>query len=154
MTEFPFAGSSYYDAVLDAAALFGVLPGRFDDASDNEGQDLPQFVDRLFATARGTATLPAGAMMKWFDMNYHYLVPELGGSTTFELNDAELLRDIQTRVDNAVPVRPVLVEPATFLTLSRTTDGLDPLGLLDALIDALAPPHSTHRPDRCQVGAV
>jgi 5-methyltetrahydropteroyltriglutamate--homocysteine methyltransferase len=65
---------SHYDHVLDTAALFGALPERFTG---------PSPLDTYFAAARGAQDAPALEMTKWFDTNYHYLVPELGPDTTF-----------------------------------------------------------------------
>ena len=65
---------SYYDQVLDAVRLFTLVPKRLADAKDARGLlDLPGY----FALARGTETLPPLEMTKWFDTNYHYLVPEI-----------------------------------------------------------------------------
>ncbi|WP_080795527.1 5-methyltetrahydropteroyltriglutamate--homocysteine S-methyltransferase [Corynebacterium pacaense] len=134
----PSGGRSYYDSMLDASALLGVLPRRVRTIPDHGGDGLPAHIDRYFATARGTDELPASAMTKWFDTNYHYLVPELDADTRFTLDDAALLGDLQEQLRRGVPVRAVLVGPLTYLSLARTTDGSDPLDHLEALFDTYA----------------
>ncbi|ANE03717.1 5-methyltetrahydropteroyltriglutamate--homocysteine S-methyltransferase [Corynebacterium crudilactis] len=129
----PFAGRSYYDAMLDTAAVLGVLPARFDEIADHENDGLPLWIDRYFAAARGTEKLPAQAMTKWFDTNYHYLVPELSADTRFVLNASSLLQDLHCQQVRGINARPVLVGPLTFLSLARTVDGSDPLDHLPTL---------------------
>lgn len=131
----PFAGRSYYDAMLDTAAILGVLPERFDDIADHENDGLPLWIDRYFGAARGTETLPAQAMTKWFDTNYHYLVPELSADTRFVLDASALIEDLRCQQVRGVNARPVLVGPLTFLSLARTTDGSYPLDHLPALFE-------------------
>ncbi|QYR18571.1 5-methyltetrahydropteroyltriglutamate--homocysteine S-methyltransferase [Corynebacterium glutamicum] len=131
----PFAGRSYYDAMLDTAAILGVLPERFDDIADHENDGLPLWIDRYFGAARGTETLPAQAMTKWFDTNYHYLVPELSADTRFVLDASASIEDLRCQQVRGVNARPVLVGPLTFLSLARTTDGSNPLDHLPALFE-------------------
>ncbi|AIK84827.1 5-methyltetrahydropteroyltriglutamate--homocysteine methyltransferase [Corynebacterium glutamicum] len=131
----PFAGRSYYDAMLDTAAILGVLSERFDDIADHENDGLPLWIDRYFGAARGTETLPAQAMTKWFDTNYHYLVPELSADTRFVLDASALIEDLRCQQVRGVNARPVLVGPLTFLSLARTTDGSNPLDHLPALFE-------------------
>lgn len=131
----PFAGRSYYDAMLDTAAILGVLPERFDDIADHENDGLSLWIDRYFGAARGTETLPAQAMTKWFDTNYHYLVPELSADTRFVLDASALIEDLRCQQVRGVNARPVLVGPLTFLSLARTTDGSNPLDHLPALFE-------------------
>src|SRR5699024_11255697 len=107
-----FHGRSYYDALLDTSAILGALPERAAEISHHENDGLPQFIDRLFAAARGTAELPASAMTKWFDTNYHYIVPELSADQEFRLEDGAWLDDIRDQVNrHGDKVRPVLVAP-------------------------------------------
>ena len=132
----PFQGRSYYDAILDTSAILGALPERVADISDHENDGLPQFIDRLFAAARGTAELPASAMTKWFDTNYHYIVPELSADQEFRLEDGAWLDDIRDQVNRHDDlVRPVLVGPFTYLALARSTDGSNPLEHLESLFE-------------------
>lgn len=138
-----FAGRSYYDATLDTSALLGVLPQRVADIADHDNDGLPPFIDRYFAAARGTSELPASAMTKWFDTNYHYIVPELSADTEFQLDDHAWLEDLRDQItrlgkDSAAQVRPVLIGPLTYLTLARTTDGSNALDHLEEIFDLYA----------------
>lgn len=134
-----FSGRSFYDAVLDTSALLGLLPERVADIADHENDGLPRYIDRYFATARGTKELPASAMTKWFDTNYHYIVPELSANSRIELDDAAYLEDVRDQVTRVGDkVRPVLVGPLTYLSLSRTTDGSDALAHLEEVFEAYA----------------
>lgn len=132
-----FSGRSFYDAVLDTTALLGLLPERVVDIADHDNDGLPRLIDRYFATARGTKELPASAMTKWFDTNYHYIVPELAKDSRVELDDSAFLEDIRDQVTRAgEAVRPVLVGPLTYLALSRTVDGSDAFAHLEEIFDA------------------
>ena len=135
----PYAGRSFYDAILDTSALLGTLPERVADIPDHSNDGLPGFIDRYFAAARGTAELPASAMTKWFDTNYHYIVPELSADTTFSLDDHAFLEDLRDQIKRAgTAVRPVLIGPLTYLSLARTTDGSKTLDLLEDLFATYA----------------
>jgi 5-methyltetrahydropteroyltriglutamate--homocysteine methyltransferase len=134
----PTIGRSFYDSMLDTSALLGALPERVADVADHDNDGLPAYVDRLFAAARGTAELPASAMTKWFDTNYHYIVPELAADSEFRLDDAALLTDLGDQVTRGTAARPVLIGPLTYLALARTTDGSDALVHLETIFDAYA----------------
>lgn len=134
----PTIGRSFYDSMLDTSALLGALPTRVADIADHGNDGLPAFIDRLFATARGTAELQASAMTKWFDTNYHYIVPELAADTVFRLDDAALLADLADQVTRGTAARPVLIGPLTYLALARTTDGSDALTHLEEIFEAYA----------------
>ncbi|MBC2681344.1 5-methyltetrahydropteroyltriglutamate--homocysteine S-methyltransferase [Corynebacterium sp. 4HC-13] len=135
----PFAGRSFYDAILDTTALLGVLPERVNSIADHDNDGLPAYIDRYFAAARGTAELPASAMTKWFDTNYHYIVPELSADTTFTLEDQALLEDLRDQIKRAgTAVRPVLIGPLTYLSLARTVDSSNAIDHLEALFEAYA----------------
>ena len=124
---------SLYDQVLDHALLFGIVPSRFQHQSaDNE-------LDNYFRMARGRA--PSGGatraceMTKWFDTNYHYLVPELSCSQQFTLNPAKLLAEITEARALGYQPKPVLIGPLTLLWLSKCDqEGFDKLSLLPALL--------------------
>ncbi|WP_326954650.1 5-methyltetrahydropteroyltriglutamate--homocysteine S-methyltransferase [Amycolatopsis sp. NBC_01286] len=122
---------SHYDQVLDTAELFGALPARF------TGLGLSK-LDTYFAAARGVQDAPAMEMTKWFDTNYHYIVPELGPDTTFALTGSKPLDEYREARALGIETRPVLVGPATFLLLSKGDEGFRPLDLLDGLLDAYA----------------
>ncbi|MGD7706874.1 5-methyltetrahydropteroyltriglutamate--homocysteine S-methyltransferase [Microlunatus sp. Y2014] len=133
LDEIPVGDFSLYDHVLDASCLFGAVPPRF------TGLDDP--VARYFAMARGTADVPPLEMTKWFDTNYHYLVPELGPEQRFTLHAESLLAEVRAaRETLSTPVRPVVVGPITFLRLAKPAADapadFDPLSLLDRLLPA------------------
>ncbi|KUI06171.1 5-methyltetrahydropteroyltriglutamate--homocysteine S-methyltransferase [Mycobacterium sp. IS-3022] len=106
---------SYYDHVLDTAVMVGALPPRV--------AEVPDEVDRYFAAARGNDAIAPLEMTKWFDTNYHYLVPELGPQTGFAPNPAKLLAELEEARAQGVPARPVIIGPITFLALSKAVDG-------------------------------
>ncbi|MBD7956988.1 5-methyltetrahydropteroyltriglutamate--homocysteine S-methyltransferase [Microbacterium sp. Sa4CUA7] len=126
---------SYYDQVLDAAVAVGALPERFADLRDADGTiGLPAY----FTAARGEGERAPLEMTKWFDTNYHYLVPEIGPETTFALSTDRFARQVAEARADGVTVRPVIVGPVTLLALAKPTDaapeGFDPLTRLDDLL--------------------
>ncbi|MFD6270795.1 5-methyltetrahydropteroyltriglutamate--homocysteine S-methyltransferase [Nocardia asteroides] len=121
----PVGTFSYYDQMLDTAALLGALPRRVAGIADP--------LDRYFAAARGTDTVAPLEMTKWFDTNYHYLVPEIDAATTFSLHPAPLLAELAEAIQLGVPARPVVIGPVTFLKLAKSADG----AALDRLPDLL-----------------
>ncbi|MFI1919265.1 5-methyltetrahydropteroyltriglutamate--homocysteine S-methyltransferase [Nocardia sp. NPDC020380] len=122
----PVGTFSYYDQVLDTAVLLGALPERVLGISDE--------LDRYFAAARGNAEVTPLEMTKWFDTNYHYLVPELAAETEFSLHPEKPLAELEEALALGVPARPVIVGPITFLKLAKSVDGSN---LLDRLPDLL-----------------
>ncbi|MGV9616167.1 5-methyltetrahydropteroyltriglutamate--homocysteine S-methyltransferase, partial [Nocardia xishanensis] len=124
LDSIPVGTFSYYDQMLDTAELLGALPARIAGIADP--------LDRYFAAARGTDVVEPLEMTKWFDTNYHYLVPELGAETTFALHPEKLLDELREALELGVPARPVLVGPITFLKLAKSSGrpALDRLGEL------------------------
>lgn len=122
---------SYYDQVLDAAVVFGAVPQRYRDLGLNQ-------LDTYFAMARGVASTSPWEMTKWFDTNYHYLVPEIGPETSFALTDRTPLEHYREAADLGITTRPVLVGPVTFLLLSKASEQAGeqfrPLDRLDDLV--------------------
>jgi 5-methyltetrahydropteroyltriglutamate--homocysteine methyltransferase len=128
---------SLYDQVLDTCVLVGAVPERY--GPPGSAVDL----DTYFAMARGRADATAMEMTKWFDTNYHYLVPELGPATTFRLAAApKPLVELAEAREQGVATRPVLLGPVTFLLLGKAAPGADPgfdrLRLLDPLLEVYA----------------
>ncbi|MGV0871639.1 5-methyltetrahydropteroyltriglutamate--homocysteine S-methyltransferase [Mycolicibacterium sp. XJ879] len=122
---------SYYDQVLDTAVMVGALPPRVAGVADD--------LDRYFAAARGNDEIAPLEMTKWFDTNYHYIVPELGPDTRFTLDPAKVLAELKEAQALDVPARPVLVGPITFLALSKAVDGAAaPIDRLDELVAVYA----------------
>ncbi|MGW4367281.1 5-methyltetrahydropteroyltriglutamate--homocysteine S-methyltransferase [Nocardia takedensis] len=122
----PVGTFSYYDQVLDTAVLLGALPERVAGIADQ--------LDRYFAAARGNAEVAPLEMTKWFDTNYHYLVPELSADTAFSLHPDKPLAELKEALALGVPARPVVLGPITFLKLAKSVDGSE---LLDRLPDLL-----------------
>ena len=122
---------SLYDHVLDTSFLVGNLPPRF----ERSGELAP--LDRYFQVARGRSTeesapVAAAEMTKWFDTNYHYLVPEFERETSFQLQADPLLSQISEAEEGGV--KPVILGPVTYLWLGKSKDGSDPLELLERLL--------------------
>ncbi|ALE82478.1 5-methyltetrahydropteroyltriglutamate--homocysteine S-methyltransferase [Pseudonocardia sp. HH130629-09] len=125
---------SYYDHVLDTALAVDAVPERFAGIEDP--------IRRMFAMARGVEGAPACEMTKWFDTNYHYLVPELGPDTALAPRSTKVIEDFREAQRQGVTTRPVLVGPVTLLLLSKAADGapegFTPLDLLGPLVEVYA----------------
>jgi 5-methyltetrahydropteroyltriglutamate--homocysteine methyltransferase len=138
----PSGDFSLYDHVLDTACMLGAIPEGYGWTGG------PVTPSTYFALARGgrdTAEtgaarpgLPALEMTKWFDTNYHYLVPRLTAGQTFELTANRPLALFLEAQAAATRTRPVLLGPVSFLLLSKAGDGSDPLDLLDRLLPLYA----------------
>ena len=130
---------SYYDQVLDVVRLFTLVPERLAEAKDARGLlDLPGY----FALARGTETLPPLEMTKWFDTNYHYLVPEIGAGTELKLNLEAIDEQLEVAKQAGVKVRPQIVGPLTLLLGAKAEQGsaedFSPVDRLDEFVAAYA----------------
>ncbi len=129
----PVADFSFYDQVLDASFLLGNVPAR---ARVGAGQPL----DAYFRIARGRAAgdtdggVAAGEMTKWFDTNYHYIVPEFSAQAAFRLDAARLLAQLAEARTAGVSAKPVVIGPITYLWLGKTKDGSNRLSLLPQLL--------------------
>jgi 5-methyltetrahydropteroyltriglutamate--homocysteine methyltransferase len=124
---------SYYDQVLDAVALVGAVPERYGHGGGDVG------LDTYFAMARGNQDVTAMEMTKWFDTNYHYIVPELGPDTRFSLSSAKPFDEyVEAEEVIGAATVPVLIGPVSFLLLSKPAEGVaddfDPLTLLEPLL--------------------
>jgi 5-methyltetrahydropteroyltriglutamate--homocysteine methyltransferase len=124
---------AFYDPMLSQSALLGALPERF-------GFDAARLtLAQHFELARGNDRQPAMEMTKWFDTNYHYLVPEVGPATRFGAGSDEFFREIEEGQALGLPVKPVLVGPVTWLHLAKShVAGFDRLSLLPALARCFA----------------
>ena len=135
--EIPSNHFSFYDHVLDTIALVGAVPERFAGGAGEAGG-----LDLLFAMARGRADAQPLEMTKWFDTNYHYLVPELDPGARFRLSASKPLAELAEAAELGVATRPVLLGPVTFLLLGKAVAGapagFDRLSLLDELLDLYA----------------
>lgn len=126
---------SYYDQVLDAAVAVGAVPQRFVHLADDDGGvDLAGY----FEIARGGGDRAPLEMTKWFDSNYHYLVPEIGPDTRLRLASHRLADQVAEARAAGFTTRPVLVGPVTLLALSKPAAdapaGFEPLDRLDDLV--------------------
>ena len=120
---------SFYDHVLDTAVMLDALPPRVAGVTDP--------LDRYFAAARGTTEIAPLEMTKWFDTNYHYLVPEISAATTFRLRPEKILAEIAAAHALGIPARPVVLGPVTFLTLCKAVDGAPhPITRIDDVVPA------------------
>ncbi|WP_306317022.1 MULTISPECIES: 5-methyltetrahydropteroyltriglutamate--homocysteine S-methyltransferase [unclassified Streptomyces] len=135
--EVPTGDFSYYDHVLDTTVMVGAIPGRHRAAVDADA------LDGYFAMARGTQDVAPLEMTKWFDTNYHYLVPELGPDTVFTADSAKQVAEFKEALFlGLTAARPVLVGPVTYLLLAKPAPGVaadfEPLTLLDRLLPVYA----------------
>jgi len=129
----PVGDFSFYDHVLDTSALVGNLPSRSDSAANS--------LDRYFQVARGQSHatshcqhVAAGEMTKWFDTNYHYIVPEFDAESSFELNAENLISQIEQAKRQHKNIKPVILGPVSYLWLGKAKDNSDKLLLLDDLV--------------------
>jgi 5-methyltetrahydropteroyltriglutamate--homocysteine methyltransferase len=127
LDSIPVNTFSYYDQMLDTAVLLGALPPRVKDVADP--------LDRYFAAARGTDRIAPLEMTKWFDTNYHYIVPEIGPDTRFALNPDKVLGELNEAQSQGITARPVIIGPITFLALSKAVGGAGaPIERLEELL--------------------
>ncbi|MFY8349237.1 5-methyltetrahydropteroyltriglutamate--homocysteine S-methyltransferase [Pseudoalteromonas sp. SSM20] len=130
----PVGDFAWYDHVLSTSLLFGVVPKRHQ--SSTGAIDL----DTLFRIGRGKApsgcACAASEMTKWFNTNYHYIVPELCEDQVFEISFTELFEQVKEAKLLGHNIKPVLVGPVTFLHLAKTDTDFDKLSLLPRLLVA------------------
>ncbi|MEU6985655.1 5-methyltetrahydropteroyltriglutamate--homocysteine S-methyltransferase [Streptomyces sp. NPDC046324] len=134
--EVPTGDFSYYDHVLDTTVMVGAVPERHRAAVEADA------LDGYFAMARGTQDVAPLEMTKWFDTNYHYLVPELGPDTVFSADSGKQVAELKEALALGHTARPVLVGPVTYLLLAKPAPGVAadfaPLTLLDRLLPVYA----------------
>ncbi len=133
----PVGDFAWYDQVLTHSLTFGVIPERFRNIAEKPG------LQTLFAMARGAAQSDnvccggahAQEMTKWFDTNYHYLVPEFTADQAFSLSWEQLFEEVQEAHDLGHVVKPVVIGPLTYLWLGKTKGAdFDKLELVDRLL--------------------
>jgi 5-methyltetrahydropteroyltriglutamate--homocysteine methyltransferase len=132
----PSGDFSLYDHVLDMSLVVGAIPERYSELADRP-------LDLMFAMARGTTDsrgeVAALEMTKWFDTNYHYLVPELDPRQQFSLRGTKPIDEFKEALSLGIETRPVLLGPVSYLCLAKTTQaGLSTLSLLDRLLPVYA----------------
>ena len=130
----PAGDFSLYDQMLDMSFTLGNLPARVAGLAGSE-------LDDYFRVARGRSAcdsacggVHAGEMTKWFDTNYHYIVPEVTAETVFSLNPERLLSQLAEAREAGVNAKPVIIGPVTYLWLSKEKDGSSRLDLLEKLL--------------------
>ncbi len=135
----PVGDFSFYDQVLDASFLLGNLPERVQDFHGDE-------LDNYFRVARGRSAkgledhsaccggVAAGEMTKWFDTNYHYIVPEFTADTQFKLDASRLIEQLAEAKVQGVKAKPVIIGPVTYLALGKAKDESNKLALLARLL--------------------
>ncbi|VAI12511.1 unnamed protein product [Triticum turgidum subsp. durum] len=123
---------SYYDQVLDTTAMLGAVPDRYSWTGGEIN------LSTYFSMARGNATVPAMEMTKWFDTNYHFIVPELAPSTKFSYSSHKAINEYKEAKALGVDTVPVLVGPVSYLLLSKAAKGVEksfsPLSLLSSIL--------------------
>ncbi|CAK9328114.1 unnamed protein product [Citrullus colocynthis] len=124
---------SYYDQVLDTATMLGAVPSRYGWKGGEIGFDI------YFSMARGNASVPAMEMTKWFDTNYHYIVPELSPEDKFTYASHKAVNEYKEAKALGVETVPVLVGPVSFLLLSKPAKGVEKSFSLLSLVDKILP---------------
>lgn len=139
----PVGDFSFYDQVLDMSFALGNLPER---ARDYHGDPL----DSYFRVARGRSAqgtephadccsgIAAGEMTKWFDTNYHYIVPEFLADTEFKLDASRLLAQLAEAKAQGIKAKPVIIGPLTYLWIGKAKDESNKLALLERLLPVYA----------------
>jgi len=142
---------SLYDHVLDTSAMVGAIPAIYGWSGERVG------LETYFAMARGARDggdggercahghchdvqdVPAAGMTKWFDTNYHYIVPEFTAGQTFRLASTKALHEYLEARERGIETRPVLLGPVSYLLLGKASSGdFDPLDLLPGLLPVYA----------------
>lgn len=136
----PVGDFAFYDQVLDMSFTLGNLPAR---VQDFHGDPL----DNYFRVARGRSAhsgeghaqccggVAAGEMTKWFDTNYHYIVPEFTAATQFKLDATRLLEQLAEAKAQQINAKPVIIGPVTYLAIGKAKDDSDRLALLPQLVN-------------------
>ncbi|KAK4787659.1 hypothetical protein SAY86_011492 [Trapa natans] len=124
---------AYYDQVLDTTAMLGAVPPRYGWKGGEIGFDV------YFSMARGNASVPAMEMTKWFDTNYHYIVPELGPDVKFTYASHKAVNEYNEAKQLGVETVPVLIGPVSYLLLSKPAKGVEKTFSLLSLLDKILP---------------
>ncbi|WP_374590364.1 5-methyltetrahydropteroyltriglutamate--homocysteine S-methyltransferase [Aquabacterium sp.] len=140
----PVGDFSFYDQMLDMSFTLGNLPERVRGFHGD-------VLDNYFRVARGRSAqtaeahagccgggVAAGEMTKWFDTNYHYIVPEFSATTTFQLDASRLLSQLAEARQQGLNAKPVIIGPVTYLALGKAKDASDKLALLERLLPVYA----------------
>lgn len=126
---------SFYDHVLDTATMVGAVPDRYEWKGPRVDPDTYFAMARGVGRKAGQKDVPAMEMTKWFDTNYHYIVPEFVKGQQFSLGSLKPVVEFLEAKSLGIQTRPVLLGPISFLLLGKTKEsGFDPLLLLDRLL--------------------
>lgn len=129
----PVGDFSFFDGILDTANLLNIVPSRYKALNLSE-------LDEYFAQARGyqsdSETVKALPMKKWFNTNYHYIVPEFSKDTDVKLVGNKLFNELNEAIDLGINAKAVITGPYTLLKLSRFLDGTKPRDYVDQLVTA------------------
>ena len=117
---------SYYDNMLDTTILLGAIPKRFENLKDEE---------LYFAMARGNDNCVAMEMTKWFNTNYHYIVPEISKDTTFKLNSKKVIEEYKEAKELGIKTKINLIGAITYLGLSNNLDNSDKFSHINNVVD-------------------
>lgn len=117
---------SYYDNMLDTSILLGAIPKRFENLKNEE---------LYFAMARGNETCVAMEMTKWFNTNYHYIVPEISKDTTFKLNSKKVIQEYKEAKEIGIKTKINLIGAITYLGLSKSLDNSDQFSHINKVVD-------------------
>ncbi|KAG7960324.1 hypothetical protein I3843_10G117200 [Carya illinoinensis] len=124
---------SYYDQVLDTTAMLGAVPPRYNWNGGEIGFDI------YFSMARGNASVPAMEMTKWFDTNYHFIVPELGPEVKFSYASHKAVDEYKEAKALGLDTVPVLIGPVSYLLLSKPAKGVEKTFPLLSLLGKILP---------------
>ncbi|MDE2028361.1 MAG: 5-methyltetrahydropteroyltriglutamate--homocysteine S-methyltransferase [Candidatus Omnitrophica bacterium] len=125
---------SFYDQMLDMSCLLGNVPQRFGWDGKTINLDTVFFMARGLRPGSTAKPTTACEMTKWFDTNYHYIVPEFSASTKFTVSATKVFDEFKEAKELGVVTCPVLIGPVTYLLLGKGPAGFDPLSLLDGLL--------------------
>ncbi|MFW2610207.1 5-methyltetrahydropteroyltriglutamate--homocysteine S-methyltransferase [Aliarcobacter butzleri] len=117
---------SYYDNMLDTTILLGAIPQRFQNLKDEE---------LYFAMARGNETSVAMEMTKWFNTNYHYIVPEISKDTKFTLNSKKVIEEYKEALELGIKTKINLIGAITYLGFSKSIDNSDIFTHINSVVE-------------------
>jgi len=125
---------TFYDQVLDASLTYGCIPERYSEIKKDKSE-----LDLYFAMARGFQKdgydVTAMEMTKWFDTNYHYIVPEFKKNQSFHLNSNKVIAEFKEALSQGIRTKPVLISPFTYLYLGKEKEeGFHRLDLLESIL--------------------
>ncbi|OTN76942.1 5-methyltetrahydropteroyltriglutamate-homocysteine S-methyltransferase [Enterococcus sp. 8G7_MSG3316] len=133
LTEIPSNDFSFYDQMLDTACLLNIIPQPLRSAGLSD-------LDSYFALARGSQTdkvdVKARPMKKWFNTNYHYIVPLIDAETTIHCSGTKIFDEYLEAKNSGIETRPVLIGPFTFLRLSEIQSDVDQTKLLESMVES------------------